>query len=544
MTQCNASLRRHYPICVLTAALMLFHCFALGETACGQAGLRESLERLDRNQNGLIDPNEITPLARPYLERIAEKRRLQLDKPQEIATYQEAARVYHALSNGVAGIEVDVESKSTMQPFGPARDKPLIPDFGLAEVKYPYAQVDLDEADRSLRRYDFNRDGFVDRSEAAQSEWTHNDPFSMDLDKDDRLSRMEMAQRYARRRILSGAAEELVQKSKRLGNGIRPSVQAQSNSDDSRWWRSGGSSYWLTSSILGRFDTNRDNRLDAAEAKSLGVPMGSIDLDRNGELSRDELYEFLKLRQEQAGDETVGLPGWFYELDEDRDGQIAMAEFATDWTNEKLEEFRLLDSNDDGLLTAAEVAQSKAQVGGTFSSQDAEILPPRKTVISEIQIDDNFVIADIKLQLSITHTNAGSLDAFLTGPNGQRVELFSEVGGSGDNFDQTLFDDASQNPINKGVAPFQGAFMTMALLKRQPSLGQFVGQNSQGIWQLVVRGTRSDRFGMLHNWSLIVKPKETKLDSEPLPDTPPASLSDAATHSGVNPNAVFMPTAP
>ncbi len=32
-----------------------------------QSGLRESLERLDRNEDGEISPDEITPLARPYL---------------------------------------------------------------------------------------------------------------------------------------------------------------------------------------------------------------------------------------------------------------------------------------------------------------------------------------------------------------------------------------------------------------------------------------------------------------------------------------------
>ena len=35
-----------------------------------QSGLRESLERLDVNENGVIEPEEVTPLARPYLERI------------------------------------------------------------------------------------------------------------------------------------------------------------------------------------------------------------------------------------------------------------------------------------------------------------------------------------------------------------------------------------------------------------------------------------------------------------------------------------------
>ena len=67
--------------------------------AFGQAGMRESLERLDRNDNGYLDPDEITPLSRPFLERIAESRRLRLDRPTELSELQIAARIYYAIKN-------------------------------------------------------------------------------------------------------------------------------------------------------------------------------------------------------------------------------------------------------------------------------------------------------------------------------------------------------------------------------------------------------------------------------------------------------------
>ena len=66
-----------------------------------QSGLRESLEKLDRNQNGEIDPDEITPLSRPYLERLARTRRMSMDRSYDIERWQEAARIYFALQNGV-----------------------------------------------------------------------------------------------------------------------------------------------------------------------------------------------------------------------------------------------------------------------------------------------------------------------------------------------------------------------------------------------------------------------------------------------------------
>ena len=167
---------------------------------------------------------------------------------------------------------------------------PLVPEFGLPFVRFPYIQADLDQADRTLRRSDRNQDGYIDHAEAARAEWTHRQPFDEDLNKDDRLSRMELAQRYARRRLLSGASDELVRKAGRVGNGIQPVTREETErQDSSQWWRRGGSRYYLTATVLGRFDKNRNGRLEKDETVSLGFPPGKIDIDRDGVLSRDEL---------------------------------------------------------------------------------------------------------------------------------------------------------------------------------------------------------------------------------------------------------------
>ncbi len=102
--------------------------------------------------------------------------------------------------------------ESSVKTFGPDPDRPLVPEFGLAEVKYPYTQADLDEADQTLRRSDRNRDGYIDRAEARRAKWTHRDPFAEDYDGDNRLSRLELGQRYARRRLLDDAADDLIPK--------------------------------------------------------------------------------------------------------------------------------------------------------------------------------------------------------------------------------------------------------------------------------------------------------------------------------------------
>ncbi|MCA9139637.1 MAG: proprotein convertase P-domain-containing protein [Planctomycetales bacterium] len=535
----------------MNSALLLVGSTALltclpARHAAAQSGLRESLELLDRNQNGYIDPDEITSLSRPYLERIAEARHLSLERPNRVDKLQEAARVYYALKNGVAGERIQASPQPSVKGFGPNDDEPVVPEFGLAEVKYPYQQRDLDEADETLERYDRNRDGYMSRSEAARGRWTHRDPFLMDLNKDDQLSRLELAQRYARRRMVSDDAGELIQRSRRVGNGVRPAETETSDERRSRerseWWRTGGDRYWLTAAVLGRFDANRNGRLEMDETVNLGIPTGAIDADQNGELSREELFAYFKELQDQTGDLVDGLPGWFYELDTNHDKQVDLTEFATELTDARVAEFVALDTNQDGLLAPGEVLASKSMMGGVFENREAEMLPPRKTIVSEIEVTENFLISDLNLRLTLTHTSVSGLDAYLTGPDGTRIELFTAVGGSDDHFERTLFDDQAGTSIVKGRAPFEGSFQPEGLIRREPGLSAFNGKSIEGVWQLTIRCSRSDRFGMLHSWSLIAPPDEESLLSRPELAASMASTLDAESPSTVNDESGFEPT--
>ena len=83
--------------------------------------------------------------------------------------------------------------------------------------------------------------------------------------------------------------------------------------------------------------------------------------------------------------------------------------------------------------------------------------------------------------------------------------LFNGVGGTDDNFQNTVFDDNAPTPITKARAPYRGAFRPQALDRKQPGLAAFRGKNSKGTWQLVIGGPRNSRFGMLHQWGLTVE---------------------------------------
>ena len=336
---------------------------------------------------------------------------------------------------------------------------------------------------------------------------------------------MELIQRYARRRMLGAMSDELVQKAVRTGNGIKPSERQREehNQSGSQYWRRGGTKTYLTATILGRFDTNKNGRLDEDEPSQLGIPKGRLDIDRDGEISREELQQYVGDLQDVAGDTSEVVPGWFYELDKNRDKQVSMIEFAEEWSDQKSIEFASYDGNGDGLLTATEILNSKALVGGSYTNKEAVIIPPRKTIISEIEVTDQFIVGDVNLYLSLTHSHTSYLDAYLTGPDGTRIELFTAVGGSDDNFDQTVFDDQSAHPVAKARPPFKGTFQPEGLSRKQPSLAAFNDKPIQGVWQLVVRATRSDRFGMLHAWGLQVTPKSDLIEGaapQPMQDGP------------------------
>lgn len=50
----------------------------------------------------------------------------------------------------------------------------------------------------------------------------------------------------------------------------------------------------------------------------------------------------------------LGLPSWFREKDVNGDGQVAMAEFGHEWSDELIAEYRNWDLNGDGIITPQE----------------------------------------------------------------------------------------------------------------------------------------------------------------------------------------------
>ncbi|MDE5080264.1 MAG: proprotein convertase P-domain-containing protein, partial [Trichodesmium sp. St18_bin1] len=92
-------------------------------------------------------------------------------------------------------------------------------------------------------------------------------------------------------------------------------------------------------------------------------------------------------------------------------------------------------------------------------------------------------VKNIDVRFSAEHTYDADLDVSLESPQGKVVQLFADVGGGGENFQDTVLDDHASRSIKDGSAPFNGTY------NPQESLAEFNGENPNGTWTLTVKDT-------------------------------------------------------
>ena len=148
-----------------------------------------------------------------------------------------------------------------------------------------------------------------------------------------------------------------------------------------------------------------------------------------------------------------------------------------------------LDENGNGLRDTGAL-----DVASTDVPQPIE---DHSTAASELTIDGLAgTVSDLNVGLNITHTFDSDLSAFLTSPAGTRIELFSRVDGSGNNFVDTVLDDEAAMGIEEGDAPFTGTF------RPEEALTAFDGEDPNGTWTLEVSDSAGGDSGTLNGWQL------------------------------------------
>ena len=143
-----------------------------------------------------------------------------------------------------------------------------------------------------------------------------------------------------------------------------------------------------------------------------------------------------------------------------------------------------------------------------FKSSDVPLaLPVGATVESTLEVDADFDIRDVNLQLNIDQDNVPDLRAELIGPDGTTVLLFDGVGDSGDrdDFVNTIFDDQADLPITLGSTPFPSRFQPQGNLNGA-GLSLFNGKAAAGLYTLRISNTPGSGAGVdgtLNLWRLI-----------------------------------------
>ncbi|MBI4469604.1 MAG: S8 family serine peptidase [Acidobacteria bacterium] len=148
----------------------------------------------------------------------------------------------------------------------------------------------------------------------------------------------------------------------------------------------------------------------------------------------------------------------------------------------------------------------RSTIATVYNSPDVPIAIPDATannvglLNSILFVPDRSRIIDIKVRLSITHPFAADLTAFVISPSGTRVRLFANVGGSGRNFTDTMFDDKSGTTIGStgSTPPFTGTF------RPQGNLSDFAGEVALGLWRLELTDGFNGDVGTLRSWNIIV----------------------------------------
>jgi subtilisin-like proprotein convertase family protein len=168
---------------------------------------------------------------------------------------------------------------------------------------------------------------------------------------------------------------------------------------------------------------------------------------------------------------------------------------------------------------------------GAFSSYESSDVPraiPDDDVLglsSNLTVPgDGGRVKGLRVRIGhITHTYDGDLTITLVSPDGRSVKLVGGKGGSGDDFADTVFDDAATARITSTTAaPFTGTFAPV-----QP-LSTFDGAPLAGNWTLKVVDSSSGDIGTLDAWGVDAAPAVC------MPQTPPAPPPphDCGQHNG------------
>ncbi len=113
-----------------------------------------------------------------------------------------------------------------------------------------------------------------------------------------------------------------------------------------------------------------------------------------------------------------------------------------------------------------------------------------------IYIDQNAVVVDLDVNMTIGYPRVGDLDIYLVGPNGEEIDLSTGNGENGANYVNTTFDDEAEISIIDGTAPFMGTYQP------EMPLSTFTTTPMGGDWLLRIYDNESGNEGTLVSYCI------------------------------------------
>lgn len=294
------------------------------------------LQRMDRNDDGKIEPDELDGRAGPMFERMARRAGLDPTNTISVEDFRKAmenrsrdrgggGREGADSAGGEEGGSGSDKQQQNQQPqdplvpgFGAAQHLPSVPGFGVRVAGYSIGGSAAPAGQAS--------DGLSSTSSAASAGSSTKDK-------------------------VRKFAEDMIEKYDRDTDG---------SLDRDEWEQS--------KAISEKVDRNDDGVITKEEIEVWSMK----DAEQSGGWSPSRAfasqkpYRFVSPTEKLPG----GLPGWFIQRDADHDGQVAMHEFSRSWSDSTAREFAKSDLNNDGVITPAEcLAALKRQPEATAISK-------------------------------------------------------------------------------------------------------------------------------------------------------------------------------
>lgn len=130
-------------------------------------------------------------------------------------------------------------------------------------------------------------------------------------------------------------------------------------------------------------------------------------------------------------------------------------------------------------------------------------IPDSGQYSNTLVVNDDRLILDVNVTVSINHAFVGDVRLTLISPSGTSVVLLNRRGGNGSfqsdpgNPVPALFDDEATNKISLALPPFSGG-----TFQPESALSAFDGESAQGSWRIVAEDLGALTTGQFISWSL------------------------------------------